>query len=102
MSFSVSQEIPRLFWKKNVHYRDQKSTVPDPKLTRMDPVNTSTNYCLRIHLNTYYPPIYTLVSQVVSSLQVFGPKFFMHFSSPQCVLDTHTHPILLIEFYALL
>jgi hypothetical protein len=39
----------------------------------------------------YYPLTYVLVFQVVSSFQVFRPKFCMHFSSLTCLV--HAPPI---------
>jgi hypothetical protein len=39
----------------------------------------------KIYFNNYCPPIYAYIFRVVSSLQVFRPKFFMHFSTHPCV-----------------
>jgi hypothetical protein len=48
--FSASQEIPRILWNPKVHY-----PPPDPILSQIDSVHTSTYQFLKIHLNIILP-----------------------------------------------
>jgi hypothetical protein len=58
----------------------------------MNPVSTLSSH-------PYYPPIYSLFYQLVSSLSGLSPKVYIHFSSFPCAL--HVPPILL-ELIALI
>jgi len=44
--FSASQEIPRILWNPQFHYRIQKCSPPVPILSQLDPVHTLTSYFL--------------------------------------------------------
>ena len=48
--FAASQEIPRIVWKPNVHYRMHKCPPPVLILSQLDLVHTSTSHFLKIQL----------------------------------------------------
>jgi hypothetical protein len=49
--FSASQEIPRILWTPNVHYRIHKGPLPVPTLKHIDPVHAAPPHFLKIHRN---------------------------------------------------
>jgi len=49
--FSASQEIPRILWNPEVHYRSHKRPPPVPILSQLDPAHNPTSHSLNIHLN---------------------------------------------------
>jgi len=53
--FSASQEIPRILWKSNVHYRIHECPSPVPVLSQLDPAHTLTSHFLKVHLNIILP-----------------------------------------------
>ena len=62
--FAACQEIPRILWNQNVHYRNHKCPTPVRILSQLDLVHTPTSLFLKIHLiplsilspYPYYPP----------------------------------------------
>jgi len=56
--FSASQEIPRILWNLQIHYRSHKGPPPVPILSQLDPVHTPTSQFLKIHLNIIIPSRY--------------------------------------------
>jgi hypothetical protein len=53
--FVASQEIPRILWKLNVHYRIHKYPSTVSNLSQLIPVHTPTSHFLKIYLNIIFP-----------------------------------------------
>ena len=53
--FAASQEIPRILWNANVHYRTHKRPPSVPILCQPNPVHIPTSHLLEIHPNIIHP-----------------------------------------------
>ena len=53
--FSTSQEIPRILWSPNVHYRIHKFRPTFRILNQLDPARGPKSHFLKIHLNIIFP-----------------------------------------------
>jgi hypothetical protein len=74
-SCSAGQEIPRLLWNPNVHYRVHKSPSLDLVLNQFNPADTLT-------------PFFKGCYSVVSAFQAFPLKICMHYSFVPCLLHS--------------
>jgi len=79
--FSATQEIPRIFLEpeSSLPHSQAPATCSYPEPARSSPYP---HIPLPENPSYYYPPIYTLVSQVVSFPQVSPPKPCIHLSYP--------------------
>jgi hypothetical protein len=77
-------------WNPKILCHLQKNSPPDPTLNEFNPFHILTLYFSDTF--QYYLPIYSYVSEAVSSLQVLQPKFWMHFLSPHvCYMSDPLH-----------
>jgi len=53
--FLASQEIPRILWDPNAHYRINKCPTPVPFLSHVDPLHVLTSHFMKIDVNIILP-----------------------------------------------
>jgi len=53
--FSASQEIPRILWNQEVHYRIHKCPPTVSIVSQLDPIYTLTSHFLKIHIKIILP-----------------------------------------------
>ena len=87
-SSSASQDICCIVRNPQVHYCVHSSRLLVSTLSQTNPVHTLPFHSLRIIL--IVPPIYSMVYQVVSFLQLSLPQLCTHFSPPHV---PHAPPI---------
>jgi hypothetical protein len=83
-SHSAIQEILCLLWGPNFHYRVHQSPPLVSILSQLHSIHTFPPYLPKIHPNIILQS--TPRFSALSSLQIFRPKFCIHFSSLPCVL----------------
>jgi hypothetical protein len=96
--FLASQEITRILWNPQVHYRIHKCPPHVSILSQIDPVLTPTSHFLKIHLNNMLPstsgsPKCFLSLRSVYQNPVYTPKSPYVLHTPPISLDLITRTI---------
>jgi len=90
MKLSVTKVVKKFTtWYLNIHYSIHNSSSLDPILSHLNAVHTP--YLISLKSILYYQPTW-VSGTVVTSFQVYQPKFCMHFLTHLWILYSPPNP----------